>query len=123
MTKKTTYTRHPAILTLNGQSQHVDRIEHMSFIRRPCSRDDYLRPGMDVTAFITKTVDISEEDFDKLLYEDDRSPLLAYEGEGGHLAEGPIAAGLLCIEMKSPVGTLLVDPEQGGPYWYIAELP
>jgi len=122
MTKKTTYTRHPAILTLNGKVLHVDKIAPITFSRMPCSADEYEHAGMPATAYVTKTVEISAEEFDELLARGDRFAYPFLEGEGGHFGSGPVADSLLCVEVKSPNGTLLVDPEQGGPYWFIADL-
>lgn len=121
-TKKRSYTRHPAILKLNGQTLHVDKIAPMAFGRMPCSADEYEHAGMPAIAYVTKTVEISEEEFNALLAEGDRSAYPFLEGEGGHFGSGPVADSLLCVEVKSPVGTLLVDPEQGGPYWFVADL-
>jgi len=123
-TNAPTYTRRPVILMRDGTSEHLDRIEPpLEFLRYPCIAEDYERPGLLATAYITKTVEVSEAQFDRLLEDADRSAHDYLDGEGGHFGQGPLADSLLCVELKTPSGqTLLVNPEQGGAFWYVAEL-
>lgn len=123
--KTNAFTRRPAILLRDGKSLHIDKIEPpMEFLRMPCGAEYYDRPGLIATAYIVKTVEVSSEEFDTLMSEMDRSVFACLQGEGGHFGSGPIADSMLCVELTTPGGgSILINPEQGGPYFYVTELP
>ncbi|AKJ30668.1 hypothetical protein [Caldimonas brevitalea] len=122
-TNKTRYTRRPAILFYNGRSLHVEQITPaLEFTRKPACDEDFDKPGLLATAYITKTVHVADTVWEELVGDRDKR-FNFLRGEGGHLGTGHTADAFLCVELVTPTyGRLLINPEGGDTPLYVASI-